>query len=631
MRTRVPLLILALTIAALPATLGCASASPGSVRAIDSGAPGADAAASSDAGPGFCLECDTPDGAGAADAGARPPEGSPEGDLAEYANACLDGRDQDGNHDVDCADPSCGAAPSCCVGSTTELCCTGVVSPVTLAFDACDDTSCAPLDGLVRFGSPGPIAVDHAIAPIADVAADSGAISPLDVDPRAGLVTLSASIAVPSATTAIDAVAFGLTTSTEGAARMSSIVAVVVSASRGDVTLLVGGEIAGAFAAPTDGDFHTYAVTVGPTGDVHVSSDGGALDAHVALPAQPLHAVVFGRATNPGSTTTTQPARLRSLEVAQRGCDAPTALSRASDALSIVDHTSAAVLSGLTAPSVATRGSEVLLAFAAPSMGGGAPLAIFIATKDGAGGFAVENNAPVVQPVVSGMSDASLTDPVLRDDGDHWTLFATQQSGGTSELVMSVGGADHALVFSPPSVISVTGLTGLDSPAPIPGSTDRIVARHGTDAESELVLLELTDLASGAYAPEADLCGADDTCGEARGFQRILAARALTFSFDADEVRSPSVILVNHVYRLYYAGRRGSRWSIGMLIAADLGFWRAGNGGLPVLDPDGAGFDAVSVSEPSVVEEDGVLSLYYLGSDGVDRALGVSRGSSFGL
>lgn len=626
MRVRAPWLIVALALVALPPTLGCGGAERSGAE--DAGARG-DAGAASDAGPSLCIDC--PDGAAGGDGGSAGREG-PADDPAAFANACLDGRDQNGDAQLDCDDSSCAGAPSCCVGSITDACCTGTIAPIDLTFTGCDAAGCAALDGLVQFGSPGPVAVDHAIAPVADTAADSGAISLVDVDPRASLVTLEASIAIPSSTSAIDAVAFGLTASTTASARVSPVIAVVVSASRGDVTLQVGGEIVGTFAAPTDGAYYPYTLTIGPSGDAHVSGPGGTLDAHVALPAQALHAIVYGRATNPGSTPATFPARIASLAVHQRGCDSPTALARGSDPISIVDHTSSALLAGATAPSVATLGTDALLAFAAPSMAG-SPLAIFIATRHPDGTFHVESNPPVVQPVLAGSTGESLTDPVLRDEGTYWTLFATLVSGGASQLVVSTGGADHSLVFGPFTTISVTELSGdFDAPTPIPGTPTMLIARHGTGAESELVLLALSDTASGAYAPEADICGADDTCAtDARTARRIHAARLTTLAFDADEVRSPSLVVVNHVYRLYYAGRRGSRWSIGMLIAADLGFWRSANGGLPVLDADGTGFDAVSVMEPSAVAIDGELSLFYVGSNGVDTAIGVSHGSSFGL
>ena len=190
---------------------------------------------------------------------------------------------------------------------------------------------------------------------------------------------------------------------------------VVVSASRGDITLQAFGEIVGILAGIPAG-FNTYTLTLGPTGDAHLSCPAGELDAHVALPSQPLHAVMYGRATNPGSTPGTLPARIASLEVRQSGCDAPLALTRQRDPVVLIDDTGAALLGGRTAPSVATTGADVLLAFAAPSMGG-ASLAIFIAAKQADGTFHVENTGGVVQPVLAPAPGDSLTDPALRDDG----------------------------------------------------------------------------------------------------------------------------------------------------------------------------------------------------------------------
>src|SRR5690606_10270011 len=106
-------------------------------------------------------------------------------------------------------------------------------------------------------------------------------------------------------------------------------------------------------------------------------------------------------------------------------------------------------------------------------------------------------------------------------------------------------------------------------------------------------------------------------------------ARGGVMAFDADEVAAPALYVDGAgILRLYYAGRRGSRWSIGMIASGD-GRIFAYAPSEPVLRASGTGHDALSVLDPSVVRVGDTLQLFHTASDGVAarvaRAVGGTR------
>jgi hypothetical protein len=583
----------------------------------DTGAPRSDAGASSDGG-----------GVANVDAGAEADETAP-----GYAAACLDGIDQNAGGGLDCSDSSCAAAPSCCVGVSTSRCCTIAGPSISLDF-ACATAPCDALTGFSTFGDGGPIRTsDMAFAPVSDHGTDSGAILGQELDVRSTIVTLTAALAVPAHTSDVDAIGVGLVTGGPSA-HVVPLAAVVVSASRGQILLLLGESIAGVAPAPTDEMPHDYSLTVDPMGAVTLDAGAVHLSAHVALPEMGVHAAFFGRATNPGAVGTSLPARIASLHISSTGCDQPTALTRLGP-VAIVDHTGAALLDTASDPSLAsdTAGTTTVLAFAAESMGSPTS-AIFVAVRETDGAFHVRAPAAATQPILAPPPGDAFESPALTFSGGVWTLYATRVHAGARSIVTAHSTTADVLTLGAPMDILTPEVHGdVSSPAPVPGDPTRIVVRHlappgeVTMGRPELVLL---NVGSGATAtPSADLCGAIDTCAPgARAESRLYAARDATITFDADDVDDPAIVFYDHVYRLYYAGRLASRWSIGMLITADLGYWRPANGGAAVLAPDGSGFDAVTVRSPAPLVEAGRLSLYYLGSDGDTRTIARAQGGT---
>ena len=613
----------------LPFSLACsANASStsdgGSTITRNDGGPVADAS-SRDAGAIGLTDALSP---ASPDAGAE----SDRSDPGAFAAGCLDGMDENRANGVDCSDPSCSGAASCCVGVSSTACC-ATESVVTDLHFVCGTGTCSDLTGLTAFGDVGPVVTaDGAYAPESDHGTDSGAISGATVDPRAAVVTLTAQLAIPSHTSEVDAVAIGLVAGGPSA-HVVPLAALVVSASRQRVLLLLGETVAGSAPAPTDGALHDYTMRVEPSGRVTATADGISLVAMVPLPTTPLHAAFFGRATNPGTLASGLPARIGSLRVTTSDCDQPAALTRLGP-VSIVDHTSTVRLDTATDPSLASDGTTTALAFAAASTTT-STRAIFVATREADGAFHVRQPATGTQPILVGARGDGYESPALAYAAGQWFLYATRVHAGARSIALATSTTD-ALSFGAPAPIAASGVTGeLSSPAPVPGDPMLVIARRQpppmadvtTQGPPELVLLSLDT--GGTNAAAAPVCGADSSCADgARAETHLYTARTTTIRFDADDVDDPAIVLYDHVYRLYYAGRLGSRWSIGMLIAADLHYWRAALDGDAILAADGDGFDAVSVRGPAPLVEDGHVSLYYVGNDGDVATIALAQGGA---
>jgi len=89
--------------------------------------------------------------------------------------------------------------------------------------------------------------------------------------------------------------------------------------------------------------------------------------------------------------------------------------------------------------------------------------------------------------------------------------------------------------------------------------------------------------------------------------------------FDTDEVGSPTIVHRGTTWSLYFAGRHGARWAIGLVASDDLQYWTTPTA---VLSGSGTGFDTLSARDPSVVTRADTVELYYAGSDGAHTIIG---------
>ncbi|AKF08098.1 hypothetical protein [Sandaracinus amylolyticus] len=579
------------------------------------------------------------------DAGPAPPEhdggsgtdaggASPGREGLDNAAECFDGLDNDAVGGLDCADPGCGATAVCCVGVASDACCNarlpGTALPSLAACAGGAASACSALASARVFGGPEPIVdAEGALVPNGGESSDSGIVLEGEVHPRTARVTVRARIAAPtSCDGCIDAVAVSLANDDAIGPSVRGVTGLLVSGSRGDVSLLVGGAVAWTTPLPDDAP-HDYVLTVDPSGVVSLSSDmPGILEARVAaaLPDAALRVVVHGRTTNRGASSEA-PARLVSLAIESSGCDIPDALARATSPLA--PSGSVPWVSGSErAPSIArpedAPESATRLAFAA----GGA---IWLARPDGAGGFVPLDGGAVLSP--DDQLPFGLRDPHLVPLEDRWLLLATAlDAEGRRRVVRIEGGADWADTFDLETMRNLVTLPIVDPEGDVveldgasavrAGSALYVAARAiRASGESAIVLLRAGSEADGAFEL-GDVCGTG--CGSIAEGGTIAVHSAREDdprAFDHDEVAAPALVHQGGVYRLYYAGRRGTRWSIGLLVSIDLRFFREGNEGAPVLTPSGQGADALGVLDPEPWIDGDTFVLLHTASDGVRTAL----------
>ncbi|UJR79295.1 hypothetical protein [Sandaracinus amylolyticus] len=628
---------------AAPLSLGCDDDEDGAAvdgpdaGALDAGAwPRTDGGfAGDDAGPAYPGEDSPPTGAG-----------------------CFDFVDGDGDDELDCDDPDCASTPVCCVGRSSESCCRAA-TPRTIAFSGCSGTgsdallACAP--GATLFGSPAPELRDFAFYPNGGDRYDSGIVLAGTVDPRVSRLAIEARVeAADTCDRCLDSVAVGLTSSTATLGATSLVdadVAVMVSAASGELRLVIGGAVARALplaevrsmlgAGPVAAISYRLETTTNGRATLigSTSSAGGPwtplfTDVPFA-PRGPARVLAWGRASNRGPGDP-PPAHLRALELSEGTCDAPASLARATDVI-LPDAIDPWWTSGerTRAPSVVTYEDQsgerrARMAFlyqgrihAAAGIDGGR----FRALAD-PGDPESAMIAPGAAPWL-----AAVADPALVRGADHrWQLWFTAiaEDGTTSVARADGAGIDSLLMGEPARVLAPTSeldtTTGWDSPSVIRtagGRTLLAARRRDADGTTEVALFVIDE--SGAPFP-ADTTIYDPSAGEVRADEHIVRrATGIATDFDADEVAAPALIEYGGVLRLYYAGRRGTRWSIGVMLSQDGVHWREGNGGRAILAGSGAGFDALSTNDPAPVVEGTELRLYYTGTDGVRDAIGLAR------
>jgi hypothetical protein len=640
----------------LPLAFGC---SPGLGRLAV-----ADAGAGSDGGPV------------ARDAGLGPPSDAaldapaPLGSRTETAGdelSCGDFLDDTDSDGADCSDHDCATSHICCVESITADCCPAPSSvPRSLDFIASSCSASTPAamcaSGVIGFGTSASTFirdVDDAVcgdatggmAPQGSDRSDAGLLFDQTFDAGSTVIALEAHVGVGSAGSgSIDAVAVGLTAQTDlgsTAARVRPTVAIVVSAT--DQTIrAVAGDVA----------FDAQPLSIFPTGSCHeldvriVTSPNGTFDASFRrhadglgwtmletgrpFDAAPLsRPVVYGRTTNPGLDGVH--AWVRSMGVARQVCDV-LAPSRSEDT----------VLTG-TVTGTNVRSVTRLDGLAAFESDG----TIYSAGVDGNGRVdpsASPTNPQLIDPLMDPTSfyGAGAFDPELARVGANVRLYFTGLSPAgvrsigyldfTDDLTARVTGSVPRVLFDPTAIglAHADGATYLEAPATGPDgpTTARLLVFRGTqhDGRTDIRALRLEGPSAilGADAETIDLA---DTAAASGGYTRsspLSANEALYQSatldeaaFDRDEVSSPELVFYNDVFRIFYAGRHGARWAIGVLRSPDFQHFERASA-TPVLSGSGRGFDSVSVSDPDVFLEGDELYLYYSGANGVETRPGLA-------
>lgn len=604
--TRPPALVATALLALCAAAAGCALSS-GSRSPVDGGSEDGQIRTGFDGGRAG------PDAsAPASDAGVLSPGEYDRGDPAAGGlDSCFNGVDDDQDGRGDCADTSCRAnVPVCCAGASDPVCCVSGPS-VELPITGCagDVAGCEALALVAEpFGSPHPEVIATGELTMALIprggASDSGLRFREVFDPRAAAVRLEALIAGTSGhDEGGDVVAVGLVeASTAPPSYVAPIVAFQVSGNRGEVSLLVAGEIVGRWALSSEG-FTDYALTVRPSGSVELMRSGAVLGTSTLAIDRPVQAIVYGRTFNPAPDSP-DPVRVASLSLRRDACDVPSALGDSALVLPPEGDGTWSSARRIAAPSIvrwtdAGGAPEQRMAFEIDG-------AIHLAAHDGSA-WVSNPSAPAL--VGGGAPWAErLGDPALVWNGTALELWLTGYAGttGTVARVVAAEGTETFAWEDVEVLLAPSAGESFAQPAPFAGG---VVVRARDATGDGLALYQ----ESGSGLVRA---------GMLREPSGALAA------FDRDEVASPSVVHAGSTYRLYFAGRRGLRWSIGVLVSPDGALWMEPHGGALVRSPSGEGFDALGITDPEPLIDGDVLHLYYTALDGERARIGVAAGAA---
>lgn len=573
--------------------------------------------------------------------------------------ACADFHDDDGNGQIDCADVAgCGALPVCCVGSTAARCCAAptTLAPV-IALASCSGSAITDcVSGMSAFGAPSPqlvtmrsdggsCASGASVAPQGSDRSDGGLVASATLDTSTAVVAIEARVGVSAATSStLDAIAVGLTDqsdlSTTALPRVRPVVAVLISATDQTIRAIAGDVAFQAHALagilPSGCSELELRIVTSPAGTFDAFYRIGPTAAWIALenarpfePTPSARVVAYGRSTNPGIDGVH--AWVRSVSAGETFCDVMEPVRTTTGAFLPAPIGARAIRSVSRVGSVAVyemdgaiyaagvdgtghlqplgrpgpEGDRILAAGEAPFMAGGVADPELVA---------IDENRRLFFTGV----DASGTRSIGYLDFD--TDVALRVTGSTPRQLVPPGevGAQHV---DGPAYFE-TMMTGGPDPSPV--LRRWIVFRAVVDAtHSELRAAELAGSSAvlGLASETRDVAAVDtqfytstspDSPDEALYANRVDDASA----FDHDEIASPEIVVQRGIVRVFFAARRGARWSIGMLRSPDFAHFQLAYPG-PVLSGSGVGFDAVSVSDPDVVVDGaGTLALYYTATDG---------------
>jgi hypothetical protein len=431
------------------------------------------------------------------------------------------------------------------------------------------------------------------------------------VTPRAERVVLRASISARTASAlALDAAAFGLWPG-NASTTVNPDVAVVVSATRQDVSLLVGSRIVS--TQPLNPEVTSYALEVEATGRITLRAYRGETELpteeqriEMALPVGRSVPVIFGRVTNnePGA------ASLTAFSVERFPCDIPAAIVR-TGALTF-EGTPTFDTRTVTDPSVVLQADTTHIAFSARPVGENGARTLFLGRLVGSEIRGVRAVATLATVTTDTATD--LSGPSLHVNGSQLEMYFAYRAGEVWKLALLRD------LLGTPALRAVNTPTGsYDEPTPL-GDALLVRLRNGT--QTRFVRMDAPTNDSGAFSA-ASVCGADASCESGDpSSSYVLQNSGDELAFDRDELGAPSVVQTPSTTRIFYAGRRGTRWSIGMLQSSGSGlYFRTSNEGEALLSGSGTGPDALSVSSPTAWIEAGTLHLVYAGSDGVGWSL----------
>jgi hypothetical protein len=630
----------ALGLLGLAGLTACADSTTGPGRTdLDGGSLGDTSLGAGDGGPG-------------ADGAAPSPraEADYSDDVAGNRASCLNFVDDDANGQLDCEDPSCasaGANVACCVGSTAEACCVGRRDTDVVTSGACG-TPCLEVGGapltprLGQVFEPAAlpatcgVAVDgDAFAPIGDGTSHGVLALPATYSPATARIVIEGRIGVADDTTTLAAAGFGVFTDQGLGAVTRPLVAVVASASADEARVIVGDRVVHVEPLLADcGRSSYYRLALEPTGSFRVSrrTPTGTFETigtdftYDVVPA--ARVAMLGQQPNPEVTGPL--AWVSSLTVTQSGCDV---LSPARGSTAVVEAGTHDVTGIAIFPQdAAESGYDALVSAGDQLYWMDVRLESGALTSISANPFALN-----FQPsALWGERFDRVEDvDVVLDGAEHRVFLAAGRAGEPLAIYTTTwDAAARELGPTPTMVVAasmIPGAISVDGPSALRRSDGIALAVRArfADGHTELRLVQL-ELGAELATDVTGVVGRDASGITTNGLLHA-SQGARPDAFDRDEVADPQLVELDGVVRVLYAGRRGTRWSLGLVVASPDFTHFAPVGSAPVLAPSGAGFDALGVSEPLLVRRDGADWLYFAGSNGARRGIGLATQPVLGV
>lgn len=538
------------------------------------------------------------------------------------SSACYDGLDNDDNGDADCRDALCVRNPVCCVGSSDASCCGSSETLASFSVpDGCegDVSGCAGLADTAFFGADAMPTIESGGLVPQGGAGQGGVSLGAPVDPRSGNLAITVTLDVPTTrcTDCVDGAGVGFMDTVPSAIgeRVAVRLGAFASGSRDELQIVVGDDVVQRLTLPTGAV--TLTLTLNADGSGNLEHPGGvATLSGVALEGVVVP-VIYGRTDNRSAGV--EAIRVLSATLTRSACDIPGAIVRREVPV-LPASFSSWTPGALGRPTVleGPSGTIVIYEHEGRLLSAGETGNLEITSAGGDPGPSVVDPPEGVE---------TLHDPwLMTHEGVRSLFFAGEDATGARHIYRGDGSESLPSVQLTTPTAPVVSPEDLDGVRSIDGPT---VFVDGSELWHMIARATLDD---GSTALIALLGGSDGMSWQfAGGALTSSVVRApdadLLFAFDRDEVATPAVVLApgphgEPLLRLYYAGRRGTRWSIGLLVSEAGDTWLPGG---EVLGPRGVGFDALGVLGPApIVRASGALHLVYLGTNGVGLAFGLA-------
>ena len=500
-----------------------------------------------------------------------------------------------------CDSQACGAFAACCVASGN--CCEPLLeSPIPESLDlrACAGESVADCFGNAgfaadAFGEDGPLLSSRGLVPNGSPSAEGGVLVGELADLASLRVQLDVLLRAPD-----DCNGLCLESAGVGFARVSGdgefdgvAVGLLLSGSREVVQLLVGGQVADSFPAAeaTTG----WRITLSPTGEVEVEQDGVSLGRYPfdSESLREARLALFGR--NLGAPANS--AAIEAFESVTERCDNPRAWTERAPLEVTVQGEPAPALRFGAEPSISDDPERPAAAFALDAE-------IFIGEALSDGRIDLPSFAPGLS-ATEAFDAGGVGDPELVTvEGTPFVYYTAWDANGAGSIAAAALFDGQAQKELAPMLVPEGDVISYDAPT--------AAVRDGL-----VILIVRATLVSGASELHA-FYSADPKAGWARIVDGSLEALTRV-EHPNEEIGSPSLVVHNSAYQLYYARRRGTRWSVEIAASDELLFWRPLG---EALGGSGEGFDRQGARGLDARSVFGRIEAIYSGQDGVSFQLG---------